>query len=75
MKKLIAAILIATCFLTGCNNHSYDYAYVTMPNNSTVLGKVESYVISSGIICVTFTDGSQYATSANNCVLVKDSPN
>lgn len=52
----------------------YDYAYIKLPDNTCILGKVKRYIrtVNNDNIYILFEDGSQYLTNSVNCVLVKD---
>lgn len=88
MKKKILIFIAMIIVLSGCgikekqnnaehiNPYSieYDYAYIKLPDNTYILGKVKRYTraTNNDNIYILFEDGSQYLTNSVNCVLVKE---
>lgn len=77
MKKIICILLILTTMLCGCNggpttNYKYDYAYISMPDGSTILCEIDSWTIMEDCYAITTMDGTRYLVNSINCVMVEN---
>lgn len=76
---VITIVIMGAVILTGCNKqvidltYNFNYAYIILPNNTVVQGKVESWTdYQDGDQLQVKIDGVTYLVHSSDCVLVSD---
>lgn len=76
-KKILAAILMTSIFLTGCGNkdmfdttYTFKYAEIKMPSGEVIKGRVETWTdFEDGDTIQVKINGETYLTHISNVVL------